>query len=69
MCCVASWLPMPRRTRVQHEPNSVSLVQAQFEEVVAGAQRAELREHLRRLVRGELGSRLVGRQPHLRIPA
>jgi hypothetical protein len=30
------------RTRVQHEPDAVGLVEADFDEVVAGAQRAQV---------------------------
>ncbi|MPM79784.1 hypothetical protein SDC9_126826 [bioreactor metagenome] len=39
---VADGVPHPARTGVQHEPHMIGLVEADFDEVVAGAQRSQM---------------------------
>src|SRR5690606_7460393 len=49
--------------RVQHDPHAVALVEADLDEVVARAERAELLGRLDRAVLGQLGGGAVGAQP------
>jgi hypothetical protein len=52
---------------VQHDPHPAPLVQAELEEVVAGAEGPELLGRPLGLVGGQVGRRPVGRQPPVRV--
>ena len=67
-------LPTPREPRVQHEPDAVRLVEADLDEVVAGAERAEVvdvrcRAPMRGMLRGDRArSRARARAPRRARP-